>query len=236
MRIEVEIEALSAICVGSTADVQTLGVDKATARDGDQKLIIPGSSLKGVLRWECERIARALGWEVCEPPSPEDMCPYYWYRRGVRGERFCDVCLIFGTASRPSPLTFSDAVLKEERFSGTPIVEPGREVDERRSYDSQVRPGVSISRTRRVAFGERLFFTETSAPNARFKFVSVIEGEDLEPRRKALLLAGVRSLSLVGGGRSRGLGWVRVARCVLDGREVKEGMWEELLRPLEVGG
>jgi CRISPR/Cas system CSM-associated protein Csm3 (group 7 of RAMP superfamily) len=58
---KIEWEVVSAICIGSTADVQGIGVDKATARFVNGSLIIPGSALKGRIRWECERIAHALG-------------------------------------------------------------------------------------------------------------------------------------------------------------------------------
>lgn len=234
MKLEIELEVLSALSVGSTADVQGVGVDKATMRDADGKLIIPGSTLKGRIRWECERIARALGWEVCDTPQPDNMCPYYWHHRDVQEDKFCDLCLIFGVSGKPSLLWFGDAALTpDERIKGTPIFVVGKNVNERRPFDAQMRPGVSISRARRAAFSERLFFTETSAPNAHFRFHTVIEGELTSAQYRALLLAGVRSLSLVGGGRSRGLGWVRVLRCLLDGDELTEGSWKKLLKPLE---
>jgi len=232
--LEIELEVLSALCIGSTADVQGIGVDKATARDADGKLIIPGSTLKGRIRWECERIARALGWEVCNAPQPDNMCPYF---RGERQDKFCDLCEMFGSSAKRSALWFGNATLCDDgRLQGTPVLQHKKSVNERRPFDAQIRPGVSISRTRRAAFSERLFFTETSAPNARFHFNALIEGELPAPQHRALLLAGVRSLSLVGGGRSRGLGWVRVARCILDGEEITLEGWAELLRPLEEVG
>lgn len=235
MKLEIELEVLSAICVGSTADVQGVGVDKATSRDADGKLIIPGSTLKGRLRWECERIARALDWQVCEAPQPDNMCPYYWHHRGIQEDRFCSLCAIFGAPSKPSPLSFSDATLSkgDERLQNTPVFQLRRSVNERRPFDAQIRPGVSISRSRRAALSERLFFLETSAPNARFRFKATIEGVGLSDQQRALLLAGLRSLSLVGGGRSRGLGWVQLISCVLDGKPLTEPYWQELLKPLE---
>lgn len=233
MKLEIELEALSALCVGSTADVQGVGIDKATTRDADGKLLIPGSTLKGRLRWECERIARALDWDVCQSPQADNMCPYYWHHRSEQEGRFCDVCQIFGSSARRSVLWFGNATLKDdERLRSTPVLQCGKSVNERRPFDAQIRPGVSISRARRAAFSERLFFTETSTPNARFCFQAVIEGALSSDRHRALLLAGVRSLSLVGGGRSRGLGWVRVIGCRLDQEELTELHWRELLQPL----
>lgn len=233
MQLTVELEALSALCIGSTADVQGVGVDKATTRDADGKLVIPGSTLKGRIRWECERIARALDWEVCQSPQADTMCPYYWHHRNVQEDRFCDVCHIFGSSARRAAVWFGNAVLQDdERFRGTPVWQPGKSVNERRPFDTQIRPGVSIARARRIAFSERLFFIETSAPSARFCFQATIAGTELSARRRALLMAGIRALSLVGGGRSRGLGWVRVRRCTLNGEELTATRWQELLQPL----
>jgi CRISPR/Cas system CSM-associated protein Csm3 (group 7 of RAMP superfamily) len=233
MKLEIELEVLSAICVGSTADVQGVGIDKATTRDTDGKLIIPGSTLKGRIRWECERIARALDWDVCQSPQADNMCPYYWHHSGAQEEKFCDICHIFGSSARRSTLWFGDAKLKDdERLRDTPVLQSRKSVNERRPFDAQVRSGVSISRARRAAFSERLFFTETSAPNARFRFQAVIEGDLSSDRHRAFLLAGVRSLSLVGGGRSRGLGWVRGITWKLDQEELTEERWQELLQPL----
>ncbi|MCS6861051.1 MAG: RAMP superfamily CRISPR-associated protein [Abditibacteriales bacterium] len=234
MKLEIELEVLSAVCVGSTADAQGIGVDKATARDADGKLIIPGSTLKGRIRWECERIARALGWEVCDAPQTDNMCPYFWHHRGVSDDKYCIICETFGGSARHAALWFGDAALADDvRLRNTPVLQRGKSVSERRPFDAQIRPGVSISRARRAAFSERLFFTETSAPNARFRFRALIEGDPPSHKHRALLLAGVRALSLVGGGRSRGLGWVRVARGVLDGDELTDTRWKELLKPLE---
>jgi len=233
VELQIEWEVSSAICVGSTADAHGIGVDKATARNADGTLIIPGSTLKGRIRWECERIARALGWEVCNAPQPGSMCPYFWYgREEQREDRFCVLCEMFGSAGRGSALWFSDASLKEDE--GLRDILHGKKlVHERRSFDAQIRPGVSLSRSRRTAVSERLFFTETSVPNSRFHFQATIDGILPSDRHRALLLAGVRFLSQVGGGRSRGLGWVRIVRCVLDGSDLTESRWKELLQPLE---
>lgn len=234
MKLEIDLEVVSALCVGSTADAQGIGVDKVTARGGDGKLIIPGSTLKGRLRWECERIARALGWSVCHAPRPDTMCPY---DLPLQDGRLCIVCEIFGASGQRSPLWFDDAALQlGEDLQNTPLGKSQQSPHARRAFDAQIRPGVSISRRRRAAFSQRLFFTETSAPNARFLFRACIEGDLPSARHRALLLAGVRMLSFVGGGRSRGLGWVRVATCRIDGREVAADHWPALLQPLQEGG
>lgn len=236
MKLEIDLEVVSALCVGSTADAQGIGVDKVTARDAEGKLIIPGSTLKGRLRWECERIARALEWSVCHAPRPDTMCPHALPLRDGRTS-FCTVCEVFGAPGHRSPLWFDDAALQlREELQGTPVGKSQPSLQERRAFDAQVRPSVSLSRRRRAAFSERLFFTETSAPNARFLFRAGIEGDLPSDRHRALLLAGVRMLSFVGSGRSRGLGWVLVTACRIDGHEVAADYWPALLQPLQEVG
>ncbi|MBI4494829.1 MAG: CRISPR-associated protein Csm3 [Chloroflexi bacterium] len=214
MQVQIRVEWLSesALSVGSTADAQGLGVDKATARDNRGRLLIPASSIKGRLRHECERIERTLGGFVCLPPRAEQMCPLA-HPQG----QCCAVCEIFGSPWRPAPLRLSDGTLL---LASLP--EPIRTERELRPFDAQVRPGVSLSRARRAALGERLFFIETSAPNAGFRFQVTLEGELPSTRHRALLLAGLRCLSLLGGGKSRGLGWGRVVRWTVDGVEADE--------------
>ena len=164
MEVKIEWEVVSAICIGSTADVQGIGVDKATARHADGTLIIPGITLKGRIRWECERIARALGWEVCDAPLPASMCPYFWRdRRELPEDHFCDLCKMFGSSGKPSALWFGDATLKEDEEMRK-ILHGKKSVAEHRPFDAQIRPGVSLSRARRTALSERLFFYRDQRP------------------------------------------------------------------------
>jgi CRISPR/Cas system CSM-associated protein Csm3 (group 7 of RAMP superfamily) len=102
-----------------------------------------------------------------------------------------------------------------------------------------VRYGVSIGRARRVAEEQRLFTTETFAPTKITGFTGHISGDF--PHNKwerhgqiGLLVAGLRAITSLGGGRSRGLGWCQVeAKPVeivdgekqsIDDDKLKEGM------------
>ncbi len=62
----------TALCVGAGGSSASLA-DKPIVRNAERNLLIPGSQIKGRLRHECEKIARGLGWEVCESPSPGKM-------------------------------------------------------------------------------------------------------------------------------------------------------------------
>ena len=147
MEVKIEWEVVSAICIGSTADVQGIGVDKATARHADGTLIIPVLMLKGRIRWECERIARALGWEVCDAPLPASDVPLFLAgsQRTARETISATFARCLALPGKRSALWFGDATLKED-VEMRKILAGKKSVAEHRPFDAQIRPGVSLSR------------------------------------------------------------------------------------------
>ena len=74
-----------------------------------------------------------------------------------------------------------------------------------------IRSGVSINRNRRVAEDHRLYFTETSLPNAGFEFSGdVTIGSKITDDQIELLSAGLKYIHAIGSGKSRGLGWLQI--------------------------
>ncbi|MGC9395666.1 MAG: RAMP superfamily CRISPR-associated protein [Anaerolineae bacterium] len=163
-------------------------VDRPFRRDSDGWPFIPASSLKGRLRHECERLARALGDDkVCNGPDPSQMC---------RGEEqdVCSVCKIWGSpwvAGRVYPVD-----LKLERPTELGNAAP----------PSTVRYNVSISRRRRVAEDARLFTTELFLPGIPLTFSGVWETY-LSLRELVLVEAGLGAITALGRAKSGGLGW-----------------------------
>ncbi len=202
MKVTYQFEFDTALCIGSGVAGKAIRVDKATTRNAEGDLIIPGSALKGRLRQHCEDFLRTLGVAVCNSPRAETMCPHFRnYLKQVGMEHdFCLACLIFGSPWRRSPLNFSDAVWgKETNWT--------REDWKAASKDrTSIRPGVSISRNRGTALEERLYYTEAAQPHALFS--GSIEGELNSRREVAILQAGLKFLFSVGGGNSRGFGWL----------------------------
>lgn len=201
MRLEgkLEIWVRTALSVGSGGAPPGMGIDKAAVRDHEGRLVIPASSIKGTVRSECERILRGIDPDlVCCPPRAEQMCPHFELpserEKPIYQREGCPCCRLFGTNGRKAGLLFSDAWQESTM--------------KLKGVDSQVRPGVSLSRRRRTAEDERLYFVETSIPRAGFCFAGKIMGEVGARREVALLLAGIRSVVALGGGRSRGLGWI----------------------------
>ena len=81
------------------ADRLSFGIDKAICLDylGD-KLLIPATSLKGIIRHNVENVLRSRGIKVCLPPRPDKTCGN------------CIVCKFFGSPKNKSPLIFEDAI------------------------------------------------------------------------------------------------------------------------------
>jgi CRISPR/Cas system CSM-associated protein Csm3 (group 7 of RAMP superfamily) len=233
--IDVRVVFKTTFNVGSGALADSLA-DKPTVKDGAAMPILPGSSLKGRARHECERIVRSLTGNdsiVCHGPSAESMCPLDPIRLRLDDRvKACPVCQVFGSPWLPAAAQFPDLRWEHQDEFG-----------EERPPDTMIRHGVSISRTRRVAEEQRLFTVETFAPTRETAFIGRIGGDFTDNDRErygqvGLLVAGLRSITSLGGGRSRGTGWCRVEAKpaeILEGEELaitdgtlKEGLTQWL--------
>ncbi|PZO35014.1 MAG: CRISPR-associated protein Csm3 [Shackletoniella antarctica] len=205
-----ELTALidSALCVGAGGSSGSLA-DKPIIRAADGRLLIPGSQLKGRLRHECEKLARGLGWPVCESPVPQSMCPQvglsqsafqrsdYTVERKVfadgRLQHHCLICQIFGNPALPSRIVVDDLLCQ---------VAPD-------TLPEVLRPGVTLNRRRRTAEDQKLFLLETSPVNVQLPFAGHIHLEpDCPDYTKALILAALHHIHALGGSKSAGLGWL----------------------------
>jgi CRISPR/Cas system CSM-associated protein Csm3 (group 7 of RAMP superfamily) len=219
----------SALCVGAGGSTGSLA-DKPIVRLADGRLLIPGSQLKGRLRHECEKLARALGWPVCESPVAETMCPQIGrdnpaFQRAdylIAGKTFaegepqhhCIICQIFGNPALPSRLIVDDLLCLED-----PVTLP-----------EVLRPGVTINRRRRTAEDQKLYFLETSPVNVQLPFVGQLHFQsDCPPYARALVLAALHHIHALGGSKSAGLGWLT---WKIGDTEIDPRAWELL----KVGG
>ncbi|MCA9954668.1 MAG: hypothetical protein KC434_08110 [Anaerolineales bacterium] len=219
MKIDIEITAVfqTPFNVGTGA-LANIATNRPTIKDGRQQAIIPGSSYKGRLRHTCERLLRTLQQTdsaVCQPPVANRMCPLH---EAWLGE-FCPVCQLFGSPLRHSPLKFSDLHWQESAEAGVL---------------TDIRTGVSIRRSRRVAEPQRLYDQEVFGPLPETIFSGTITGhlpDEAGQPLAALLLAGLRQLHTVGGGQTGGLGHCRfTARIKIDNRPQGNKWYEEGLK------
>lgn len=162
-------------------------VDRPFRRDGDGWPFIPASSLKGRLRHECERLARALGHRVCDGPSPRQMCR----------DAECVICGIFGSPWIQGRIYPADLLLERSPELGET------------APPAAIRYNVSLSRRRRVAEDGRLFTTEVFLPGIPLTFRGDWEAE-LTLHELALVEAGFGAITALGRAKTGGLGWCRV--------------------------
>lgn len=172
----------SALCIGAGGSSGSLA-DKSVVRNAAGQLIIPGSHLKGRLRHECEKLARALQLPVSESPNPGLMMQ----------TSNCVISAIFGNPVTASRLTIDDLICRTPRESLPPEV---------------IRPGVTINRRRGTAEDEKLYFLETSPPNLALELVGQIHLIQPPDYAVPLILAGLKHISALGGSKSAGLGWL----------------------------
>ncbi len=204
------------------------GADIVVVKDALGRPYLPGSSFKGVLRSTAERLARTvdrppLFWACDDPLDESGRCVPARDTNGRVGMetlrekhrknevalthdvagRSCTACRTFGSPWLASKVLVRDLDLADlgtwlERFP--------------------VRDGVGIDRDSGTSAEGVLYSFETVPPGTTFTCELIIENaDDLE---LGLVLMALREFqrgrAQLGGGRSRGLGWVSL------------GKWEEI--------
>lgn len=220
----------SALCVGAGGSSGSLA-DKPILRNAENNLVIPASQIKGRLRHECEKIARGLGWQICQTPNAGMMRlrqaevvenPYVAqferneYRvPGYPDTYHCLISQIFGDPILPSRIILDDLVCEEKPDN----------------FPEVLRPGVSINRRRRTAEEKKLYFLETSPANVQLCFTGKLYLlPSLTPAHpdyaKALIWTGFQHIYALGGSKSAGLGWLHWKLPPLG--EVSTDVWKFL--------
>jgi CRISPR-associated protein Csm3 len=186
-----KVEALTPIHIGSGKGERDIGeVDLPILRQPSGVPYIPGSSLKGKVRSEAERIARKRGMQVCTPPEVRNMCG------SIKKDpkEFCICCRIFGTAgdiSVASKVKFRDSY-------------PDESIER-----TLTRTGIAMDREKGSVYKQALYTIE--AVPAGTKFSLEIVAENMAEEELGLLRAALRSVedSALGGSSTRGFGKVK---------------------------
>lgn len=217
MKLEAKFEfkITTALIIAGGEISSGLGIDKATIRDKEGKLIIPASTTKGKLRDECQRLLVGLNPDifVCMPPRAEAMCPQPFIDKKQNSVRCCPICEIFGSPWDPCQLYFSDLVVTDPDLKDV----------------RSLKIGVSIDRYSRTAKEKSLYYLGTSPQGVECDFVNsanlssglTIHGEIKDKKQAALLYVGIQSLLNIGGSKSVGLGWFdekKIEKFSLDGQ------------------
>ena len=199
--IHIEIQPIKLAATGTLAigtGFRRGLIHRTVARDGDGFAYIPASSFKGRVRRSCEQLAKSLGLHVCNPPQPARMCS--------AARLACLVCRVFGNPGKPGTLHWRDARLPEtyqEAF------------DQNKPAQFYGKTQVQLNRTLGVASPGKLFTSESTVENLEFETAvtgrlqyTPIDDEVPGGYEMLLLLAGLKLINTLGGGASRGAGWV----------------------------
>lgn len=190
--IEGEIEAVTPLHVGSGKPEFEEGVDLPILKDPSGSPYIPGSSIKGKVRTEVEKIARSSGMFVCNAPTIETMCG----SKSTSEEQLCIACRIFGTASikggisRASKVKFRDAHI----ITQTTLMQ---------------RTGIAMDREVGSVKAGALYTIEGVPAGAKFNLEIVTE--NLTDEEFKILKSALKSVedSALGGHSSRGFGKIK---------------------------
>jgi CRISPR/Cas system CSM-associated protein Csm3 (group 7 of RAMP superfamily) len=160
-------------------------VDRTVVRDAAGVPFIPGSTVKGRLRFFAERLllsGAALG-SLRFHGTGQAHCK--------RASAACTVCHLFGNPALPSLVRVGQATLGsgwrsrvEELLAANrnPVVRP----------DVEIRPGIALSRRRRTALPDHLFLDETVPAGLSFEGTLTLDGAISE--EEEAFLVGVGSL------------------------------------------
>lgn len=219
--IHATLEMQTALSVGGRASLEPTGTDLPVVRNADGLPFIPGSSLKGVMRAQMERVLRGVdpqfGLKSCDPfgvpcVSKEDKEQFIQdIERLIENKQLpehqgeqefsqrlwnktCTVCRLFGSPWVASRLAFKDVFL--QNADDLPVV-------------TQIRDGVGIDRDLGAARAGIKYDFEVVVPGAQFGIEIV--AENVEPWELGLLLAILRPWEeghlAIGGKSTRGPGW-----------------------------
>ena len=181
-------------------------VDRYVVRGGAGLPCIPGSSVKGRLRFFAERLlqagARCGGCRLHAAERP--FCK--------QSERACTVCRLFGNSSLPALLRVGQATLEAHwaavlgdllEADRNPVLHP----------DIEVRPAIAVSRQRRTALGDHLFFDEVVPATVRFEgTLRLAAGVTAEEER--FLVAVGAAVDAMGARKAAGRGLLEGGVCI----------------------
>lgn len=202
VRLKGRLVTRTALHLGAGKETEAAAMDMPVLKDAEGYPLIPGSSLKGVVRSTIESLLRAVddrerGLWACDPLSKDGCGEHEQGRRSeVSFDGHCTACRLLGSHVLASHARFGDALLLE-RGPAPPV---------------EVRDGVAIDRDLKTVSGVQKYDFEVVAPGAAFDLEIFVDNP--EPWLMGLLVAGFDQVgdgfTAVGGFTSRGLGRVEL--------------------------
>lgn len=140
-----EIVTKSDLHIGGHGSSGPADVDLPVLRNSEDYPIIPGSSIKGVLRTELERLLRGIGIDVCTVPDVCYSSGWLDKHQEKKDKPFdpCLVCQIFGSGGNSSPVRIRDATVDKKMTvirDGVAIDRKTRKARQGSKYDLEAVP------------------------------------------------------------------------------------------------
>lgn len=177
----------------------------------DETVFIPGSSMKGVIRSQAERILRTMGMWCCDPLDLRSGCQKEVGKKdenvGAKSyNQACPACRMFGSTRVAGRVMIPDMFPWPENATATQIVEYAKQANQ-----TERRTGVAIDRKTGGAKHGALYELEVVT---RGEFHTRLSMKNFQLWQLALLGFILRDLDEgqvhIGSGKSRGLGNVKL--------------------------
>lgn len=221
-----EVVATTAIHIGAAQnEFIPNGNKNPFFRNAEDLPIIPGSSLKGMMRSFMEQILTSdcgaeifCGGNTCSEEEPcvnnksgeykklleskeadaERKLSHYLYGGEGTDGKLCTVCRLFGSTNNSAKLFVRDAKVIESTFQS----------------DFEIRSGVSIDRDLGKSKNNQLYNLEVVPEGTSFEFYAILENADEREwvSVKKLLQAMKLGMISIGGMKSRGLGGMELQK------------------------
>jgi len=224
--INAEIILQTPLHVGKGVSLKPIGTDLPVIKDAFDRPYIPGSSLKGVIRFQTERMLRSIekfkdkfGVEImaCDPLG--DQCVNDEKRKKIKKE----LKEKYTKNGKFDEKTFEEAFLAEiwnntclacrifgsQWFASRIYFKDAYLLNEGNFYKTEIRDGVAIDRDTGTAKSKMKYDYEVVPPGVKFKFEIILENmQDWEVGLICLVLKLWKEGQIaIGGKTSVGLGW-----------------------------
>ncbi|MHA1360297.1 MAG: RAMP superfamily CRISPR-associated protein [Candidatus Helarchaeota archaeon] len=167
------------------SDLRPTNIQQIQRTLKDKKPFLPGSSIKGVIRRNAERIAELLGFKACYKKAPENISKEHDEIGGL-----CDICKIFGCPNHSSKIQVTDAISSLE------------------NSPASIYTGIRIDNDAGTTSSEALFQYEALARGVPFH--GTIYFRNLTENEFKLLICSLQELTMTGIGRYGGLLSVKI--------------------------
>ncbi len=196
IEITLKIPVMQRMFIGSGFSDKT--INRKSIKNSKGLAYIPASSLKGIIRNECEKIAKLYNFDVLSPHSNDSLTNF----TNSKSSRFL-VDILFGSKFEGEKLFFSDALPQEEFYKNSEVITRN-----------------SIDRLMRTSKENHLFSTEyirnfSGKNNDYMIYESTINGYheyltgDEIPIEYAFLILSILFCKHIGGDKSTGAGWLK---------------------------